>query len=234
MRVARDKSPRDFVRVAWLLGETKWPIFRAQRRDPRAWKRQAGVHGVLHSEIDAALALVSKYDGIVYEMEHNPYDVRALGDALQYMLNRGQIVERARPRRRSRRIARIPANGVEKNQWFAKQVLDRGVLRRRVAAHQQRRTGVQRGRHRAVTAAEERAALRARAACAATARPTRRATGASRKPSTTSVPTSGRSIPKGEIFVMLMIESVTGIENLDEILAKVPGIGAVLIGEGDL
>jgi hypothetical protein len=26
------------------------------------------------------------YDGIVYEMEHNPYDVTALGDCLQYML----------------------------------------------------------------------------------------------------------------------------------------------------
>jgi 4-hydroxy-2-oxoheptanedioate aldolase len=31
-----------------------------------------------------------------------------------------------------------------------------------------------------------------------------------------------------------MIEDVTGIENLDDILTKVPGIGAILIGEGDL
>ena len=28
------------------------------------------------------------YDGVVFEMEHNPYDVAALGDALQYMLSR--------------------------------------------------------------------------------------------------------------------------------------------------
>jgi 4-hydroxy-2-oxoheptanedioate aldolase len=39
--------------------------------------------------------------------------------------------------------------------------------------------------------------------------------------------------PHGEILVMLMIEDTQGIENLADIL-KVPGIGLVLIGEGDL
>jgi 4-hydroxy-2-oxoheptanedioate aldolase len=34
--------------------------------------------------------------------------------------------------------------------------------------------------------------------------------------------------------VILMIEDTKGIENLDDILKKVPGIGAILIGEGDL
>jgi 4-hydroxy-2-oxoheptanedioate aldolase len=46
------------------------------------------------------------YDGIVFEMEHNPYDVAALGDSLQYLLNRKQIagirLEWPRPSRRSR------------------------------------------------------------------------------------------------------------------------------------
>ena len=41
---------------------------------------------------ETALAMAtSKYDGVVYEMEHNPWDIRALRDSLQYMLNRGQI-----------------------------------------------------------------------------------------------------------------------------------------------
>ena len=35
----------------------------------------------------------SKYDGVVFEMEHNPWDGRALRDSLQYMLNRAQIVK---------------------------------------------------------------------------------------------------------------------------------------------
>jgi 4-hydroxy-2-oxoheptanedioate aldolase len=40
--------------------------------------------------------------------------------------------------------------------------------------------------------------------------------------------------PKGEIFVILMMEDTRGIENLPDILKNVPGIGAILIGEGDL
>ena len=33
------------------------------------------------------------YDGIVFEMEHNPWDSLSLRDCLQYMLNRGQIAK---------------------------------------------------------------------------------------------------------------------------------------------
>jgi 4-hydroxy-2-oxoheptanedioate aldolase len=40
--------------------------------------------------------------------------------------------------------------------------------------------------------------------------------------------------PEGEILVGLMCESTEAIENLDDILANVPGIGFILIGEGDL
>ena len=40
--------------------------------------------------------------------------------------------------------------------------------------------------------------------------------------------------PEGEILVILMIEDTAGIESLSDILKNVPGIGAVLIGEGDL
>ena len=40
--------------------------------------------------------------------------------------------------------------------------------------------------------------------------------------------------PQGEIFVILTIEDTEGIKNLKDILKNVPGIGAVLIGEGDL
>jgi 4-hydroxy-2-oxoheptanedioate aldolase len=40
--------------------------------------------------------------------------------------------------------------------------------------------------------------------------------------------------PMGEILVILMIEDTVGIANLRDMLRDVPGIGAVLIGEGDL
>jgi 4-hydroxy-2-oxoheptanedioate aldolase len=40
--------------------------------------------------------------------------------------------------------------------------------------------------------------------------------------------------PQGELIVGLMCESTQAIENLDDILGNVPGIGFILIGEGDL
>jgi 4-hydroxy-2-oxoheptanedioate aldolase len=40
--------------------------------------------------------------------------------------------------------------------------------------------------------------------------------------------------PQGEIVVGLMCESTQAIENLDQMLSNVPGIGFILIGEGDL
>ncbi|MFT6582122.1 MAG: 4-hydroxy-2-oxoheptanedioate aldolase [Alphaproteobacteria bacterium] len=40
--------------------------------------------------------------------------------------------------------------------------------------------------------------------------------------------------PEGEILTILMIEDTKGIENLDDMLKNVPGIGVILIGEGDL
>jgi 4-hydroxy-2-oxoheptanedioate aldolase len=40
--------------------------------------------------------------------------------------------------------------------------------------------------------------------------------------------------PNGELFVAIMCEELRAVENLPNILKQVPGIGAVLIGEGDL
>jgi 4-hydroxy-2-oxoheptanedioate aldolase len=39
----------------------------------------------------------SPYDGLVFEMEHNPWDMAALQDSLQYLLNRKQIHSAPRP-----------------------------------------------------------------------------------------------------------------------------------------
>jgi 4-hydroxy-2-oxoheptanedioate aldolase len=40
--------------------------------------------------------------------------------------------------------------------------------------------------------------------------------------------------PQGEILVVIQIEDLAGIANLPDMLKNVPGVGAVLIGEGDL
>ena len=47
------------------------------------------------ADIPTATSLAdSNYDGLVFEMEHGPYDIRALRDAFQYLLSRRQIVQR--------------------------------------------------------------------------------------------------------------------------------------------
>ena len=69
------------------------------------------------AEIDSAYAIsVSKYDGVVFEMEHNPWDGRALRDSLQYMLNRAQIVKSGTLAPAVTPMVRIPVNGIEKGQ----------------------------------------------------------------------------------------------------------------------
>src|SRR5260370_32887671 len=70
---------------------------------------------------EAALAFgAAKYDGIVFEMEHNPYDIRALRDSLQYMLNRRQIAQSGSLAPAATPMVRIPPHAAEQAQWQAK------------------------------------------------------------------------------------------------------------------
>ncbi len=173
------------------------------------------------------------YDGIVYEMEHNPYDVTALGNALQYMLNRKAIAESGSVAPAVTPLGRIPANGVEMNQSFAKQVLDRGVY------------GVI-WPHVATVAQAYNAVASCRYARPKNA-PLYEPKGARGDGPANAARYWGLSqaeyyakadvwplVPDGELLVGLMCESTEAIENLDDILSNVPGIGFILIGEGDL
>ena len=79
-------------------------------------------------EIGQAQAVAdARYDGVVFEMEHGPYDIRVLRDCLQYMLNRKQILQSGSLAPAVTPMVRIPPNGGEHSQWIAKQVLDSGV-----------------------------------------------------------------------------------------------------------
>src|ERR1041384_2866818 len=91
-----------------------------------------------------------KYDGVVIEAEHNPYDIKALRDYLQYMLNRKQIVDSGSVTPAVTPIVRIPPNGGEMNQWLAKQVLDirprRAVSARTTQREKRKKTRAPTGR----------------------------------------------------------------------------------------
>ncbi|MRW91819.1 aldolase [Duganella sp. FT80W] len=201
----------------------------------RAWE-QGKVAFTAFSKIDKQSAIDmsdAPYDGIVFEMEHNPYDVSALGDSLQYLLNRKQIATSGSLAPQVTPLARIPANGVEMNQSFAKQVLDRGVygvITPHVATVEQAYNAVASCRY-------------ARPKNAPLYEPKGvRGDGpmnASRYWGLTQQEYYAKADvwplnPNGEILCGLMIESTQAIENLDDMLKNVPGIGFVLIGEGDL
>ena len=52
-------------------------------------------------DIEGAVALSqSPFDGVIFEGEHNGWDIRGLRDCLQYSLNRGQIARSASDLRR--------------------------------------------------------------------------------------------------------------------------------------
>ena len=175
----------------------------------------------------------SPYDGIVYEMEHNPYDVTALGDALQYMLNRKQIVESGSVAPKVTPLARIPANGIEMNQSFAKQVLDRGcygVIWPHIATVEQAYNAVASCRYARPKNAPLYEPKGVRGDGPANAARYWGLSMADYYKKADVWPL----VPEGEILVGLMCESTQAIENLDDILANVPGIGFILIGEGDL
>jgi 4-hydroxy-2-oxoheptanedioate aldolase len=173
------------------------------------------------------------YDSIIYEMEHNPWDVVGLQDSLQYLLDRKQILKSGSLAPTVTPICRIPPNGNEMNQYFAKQALDRGVYGI-VWPH--------------ISTVEE--ALNAVAACRyprPKTAPLYLPEGIRGDAPTAAVRYWGLSQqdyynradvwplnPNGELLVFLMIEDVKAMGNLDDILKNVPGIGCVLIGEGDL
>jgi 4-hydroxy-2-oxoheptanedioate aldolase len=181
-----------------------------------------------------AIALsTAKYDAIVFEMEHNPWDPRALRDSLQYLLSRGEIARSGSIVPSVTPMVRIPPNGAEKAQFHAKQALDLGVFGI-VWPH--------------VSTVGE--AYNAVAACRYPRlrdRPNYEPAGIRGDGPTAAVRYWGVTQqeyyeragvwpldPRGEILVIVQIEDTRGIENLPEILRSVPGIGMVLLGEGDL
>jgi 4-hydroxy-2-oxoheptanedioate aldolase len=173
------------------------------------------------------------YDGIVFEMEHNPYDVSALGDALQYMLSRKAIAASGSIAPSVTPLARVPANGAEMNQFQAKQVLDRGVygvITPHVATVEQAYNMVAACRYAKPIGAALYEPKGVRGDGPATAA---RYWGLSMQDYYARADVWPLA-PHGEILVGMMCESPEAIENLDDILANVPGIGLVLIGEGDL
>lgn len=185
-------------------------------------------------DIETASALASSsYDGIAFEMEHAPINPPGLRTALQFMLDRRQILEGGTLAPNVTPMVRIPPNGGEMNQWIAKQVLDIGIfgiIFPHVSTVEEARNAVSACRYpsRPEAPLYDPPGVRGDA-------PVR----AARYWGLTQQEYYARAdvwplAPDGEILVVIQCEEVRAIENLPRILKEVPGIGVVLIGEGDL
>lgn len=186
-------------------------------------------------DVPAAVAYSGNtgYDGIVFEMEHNAWDSLALRDCLQYMLNRGQIAKSGSLAPAVTPMVRVPPNGNEMAQWHAKQALDLGVygvVWPHVSSVEEAYNAVAACRYPRMSDAPlyEPAGIRGDGPTQAT-----RYWGLGQQDYYKKADVWPLA-PEGEILVILMIEDTKGISNLSDILKNVPGIGAVLIGEGDL
>ncbi len=185
------------------------------------------------AHVNSAIAMsASKYDGCVFEMEHNPWDSGRLRDCLQYMLNRAQIakaglVPPVTP------MVRIPVNGIEMAQWQAKQALDVGcfgIVFPHISTVEEAANAVGACRYPRLQNAKfyDPVGIRGDGPTAAA-----RYWGLSQQDYYKKADVWPLN-PDGEIFAVLQIEDTRGVENLDAMLSKVKGIGAILIGEGDL
>jgi len=182
---------------------------------------------------NAHLVASDGYDGVVFEMEHGAFDVRALRECLQNLLNRRQIVESGSLAPAVTPMVRIPPNGCEMNQWVAKQVLDSGVygiVWPHVSTVEEARSAVASCRYARPAGAPRYEPPGQRGDAPAYA---------ARYWGLTQQEYYDRADvwpldPKGEIFVAIMCEDMVGLKNLPKILKEVPGIGVVIIGEGDL
>jgi 4-hydroxy-2-oxoheptanedioate aldolase len=166
-------------------------------------------------------------------MEHRPYDIRALRDCLQSMLDRRQILQRGTLAPAVTPFVRIPPNGGEASQWVAKQVLDQGVygiVWPHVSTVDEARNAVTACRYPRPRSAQyfEPAGQRGDAPAAAA-----RYWGLSQQEYYARADVWPLN-PQGEILVAIMCEEVRAIKNLPKMLEEVAGIGVVIIGEGDL
>ena len=184
--------------------------------------------------VDNALMLSnSPYDGVLFDMEHTIWDPKALKDALQYMLDRKQIAASGSIASTCTPIVRVPANGREMNQWQAKQALDTGVygvLWPHVSTADEARNAVASCRYARLSDKPRYEPVGVRGDGPGQAARYWGVTNQEYYRKADVWPLD----PEGEILVMLMIENVDGVNNLDEMLRTVPGIGAIVIGEGDL
>jgi 4-hydroxy-2-oxoheptanedioate aldolase len=185
-------------------------------------------------EPDVSISLQqSSYDGVCFEGEHQGWDIKSLRDSLQFLLNRGQIARSGSVAPAITPFVRVPANGVEMNQFLAKQALDLGcygIVWPHISTVAEAYNAVAACRYPRLKnkALYEPQGIRGDGPFQA-----QRYWGVSPDEYYARADVWPLA-PHGELLVVLQIEDTAGIANLRDMLKNVPGIGVILIGQGDL
>jgi 4-hydroxy-2-oxoheptanedioate aldolase len=172
----------------------------------------------------------SDLDFIFIDMEHTPFDMETLRAFLLGMQDKRRTVEKGNAQMDVTPLVRIPMNGRENLEFLVKQVLDAGafgVVFPFVSTREQTLNAVASMRYpqpRGDAAPEPRGNRGASPGIASWV---------------WGVPDYSQRAdtwpldPNGDLLAVIQIETVEGVENIEEI-AAVPGVGAIFVGPSDL
>lgn len=172
----------------------------------------------------------SDLDFIIIDMEHGPFNTETLRSFLLGMTDKRALLEKGNLQPNVTPIVRVPSNGREQLQFLAKQVLDVGafgVMFPYVCNKEEALNAIRSVRYPQRKGAPdmEPAGIRGNAPGNAVWY-----WGVSDYTDRADVwPLD----PRGELLIMIQIETPEGVNNIDDILS-VPGIGAIFIGPYDL
>jgi 4-hydroxy-2-oxoheptanedioate aldolase len=170
------------------------------------------------------------YDGVILEMEHEPFSAFAVREFLQFLLDPRQILDRGAPAPSVTPLVRIPSAPGDLNAWMARQALDQGaygIVWPHVDTVGGARIAVQTCRY------EDAATVGPRGERGAGPRFAARYFGLSSEEYCARADVWPLDAD-GELLVVIMIESEEGVRNLPAMLTQVQGIGSVFLGHGDL
>lgn len=193
-----------------------------------------GMNPVGTRSVEAGLGTSdSQYDMVIFDMEHQWFDLPGLSVSLQFLLDRGRIAASGSLRASPAPLVRLPANAREHNQWMIKQALDAGVygvVVPQLESVEEARAMVVACRYPQALGAPDSEPAGERGFWSS---------GAPRYWGTSVSDYHGRADlwpldPAGELLLMPMIETELGVRQLPRVLDATPGIGAVWAGYGDL
>jgi 4-hydroxy-2-oxoheptanedioate aldolase len=190
--------------------------------------------GVMTTDTSPASAMAlakSPADFIYMDFEHGNFDMPGLKVFMQFLIDPGLVARQGRVVMKPV-IVRIPANGREMNQWMAKTLLDmgvHGVTGPHIEMPEQAINLVKAMRYHQKNGVPDFEPIGVRGQ------------GYGEAARLWGMPNQeyGERAdvwpldPNGELLAVVIIEDVIGVQNAEKTLS-VPGIGAAMVGEGDL